>query len=67
MIERKLTATEESELLQLLRAGQNVSAIKRYRQIVGCELAESLAWINALIEREWPKPPDGLSGKSATT
>ena len=52
MGEEPLSAAGQDEIRRLLRAGQNVSPIKRYRELTQCGLAESLQWVNEFIERE---------------
>lgn len=53
-----------ADLLELLRAGQKIEAIKRYRELTGLGLAEAKAAVEAL-ERGAPlAPASSVSGSS---
>lgn len=48
----ELSPADEQELRALLAAGRMIEAIKRHRQLAGCGLAESKAYIDGLLAEQ---------------
>jgi ribosomal protein L7/L12 len=58
-----LTASQKDELLKLIRAGQKIVAIKRYRELTGLGLQEALEAVNRLADGG-PDAGPGASSRS---
>jgi hypothetical protein len=55
--EKPISPEAETELRTLVLAGQTIQAIKRYRELAGCGLAEAHAWVEGLRFEHFPRRP----------